>query len=81
MRRSHAENELLIKLGKRIREVRVIKKISQMTLAALSNSEKSNISRLEAGNSNPTFLTLFKIAHILKVSVIELLPSTITGKH
>ncbi|MDB5284923.1 MAG: transcriptional regulator [Bacteroidota bacterium] len=80
MDKSSAEKDLLVKLGERIREVRIIKKFSQMQLAALSNSEKSNISRLESGKLNPTIITLKRIADILRVSVFELLPSSITGR-
>lgn len=34
--------------------------------------EKSNLSRLESGGSNPTYFTLYKIAYYLNVSVCEL---------
>ena len=74
MSRLHVEREALKALGQKIKEVRVFKKFSQMKLAALSDSEKSNISRLESGNVNPTFLTLKRIADILKVAVVDLIP-------
>ena len=74
MSRLHVEREALKALGKKIKEVRLFKKFSQMKLAALSDSEKSNISRLESGNANPTFLTLRRIAGILKVAVVDLIP-------
>jgi len=46
--------------------------IPQQDLAATCNIEKSNFSRLEAGGTNPTFYTLYKIAESLKVSLPEL---------
>ena len=60
-------------IGKRIRQLREEKKISQVELAALCNFEKSNMSRLEAGNTNPTAFTLYTISQKLNVEVKELL--------
>lgn len=65
-------DEFLASLGKRIKKIRVKKKINQQTLAALCNFEKSNMSRLEKGNTNPTILTLLKISKALGVSVSNL---------
>lgn len=61
-----------IAIGKRIRQLREEKNISQVELAALCNFEKSNMSRLEAGNTNPTAFTLYKIAQNLNVSLSEM---------
>lgn len=44
----------------------------QQDLAAKCNIEKSNLSRLEAGGTNPTIYTLFKIAECLDISISEL---------
>ena len=76
MGRSKEEQEILINLGKKVRETRILKNFTQMKLAALCNSETSNISRLERGNTNPTFLILKRIADILQVHVIDLIPVT-----
>lgn len=59
-------------IGKRIKELRESKKISQQDIAGLCNIEKSNFSRLEAGGTNPTLYTLSKIAEHLNVSLSEL---------
>lgn len=64
---------LLKKIGLRIKEVRTLKGLSQQELAALIEYEKSNMSRIESGNINPTILTLNKIAKALDVSLSELL--------
>lgn len=62
---------LQIEVGKRIREIRIEKKLSQQDLAAKCNFEKSNMSRLEAGRSNATLSTLEIVAKSLGVNVIE----------
>lgn len=62
-----------IAIGKRIRQLREEKKISQAELAALCNFEKSNMSRLESGNTNPTAFTLYTISRKLSIDVKELL--------
>lgn len=67
------KKEFQIAIGKRIKQLRENKKISQVELAALCNFEKSNMSRLEAGNTNPTAYTLYVIAQKLEVEVFELL--------
>jgi transcriptional regulator with XRE-family HTH domain len=66
------ENSLQIKVGKRIREIRESKGISQQELAAKCNFEKSNMSRLESGRVNSTLATIEKIALALEVNIIEL---------
>ena len=63
---------LQIKVGKRIREIRIEKNISQQDLAAKCNFEKSNMSRLESGRYNATLSTLEIVAKSLGVKVIEL---------
>lgn len=60
------------KVGKRIQEIRVEKNISQQDLASKCNFEKSNMSRLEKGNSNATLSTLEKVCEALQIDFIEL---------
>lgn len=62
-----------IAIGKRIKQLREEKNISQVELAALCNFEKSNMSRLEAGNTNPTAYTLYIISQKLGIDVSEFL--------
>tara|TARA_R110002050_G_scaffold167468_1_gene298257 strand:+ start:22257 stop:22475 length:219 start_codon:yes stop_codon:yes gene_type:complete len=64
--------QLQEKIGERIRQLRESKGISQQNLAAICNFEKSNLSRIEAGRTNPTIFTLFKISQALEVSIAEL---------
>ena len=63
---------LQIAIGKRVKMLREERNIPQQVLAAKCNVEKSNLSRLEAGNTNPTIYTLYKIAEHIGVSVSEL---------
>jgi transcriptional regulator with XRE-family HTH domain len=65
--------EQLKKLGARIKSVRMEMGLSQQELAALIEYEKSHMSRLESGGTNPTYLTLMKIATGLKISMSDLL--------
>ncbi|MBN2828167.1 MAG: helix-turn-helix transcriptional regulator [Tissierellales bacterium] len=64
--------QLQKKIGERIRDLRESKGISQQNLAAICNFEKANLSRLEAGRTNPTVSTLYKISQALEVSLSEL---------
>ncbi len=64
--------QLQEKIGERIRQLRESKGVSQQNLAAICNFEKSNLSRIEAGRTNPTIFTLFKISQALEVSIAEL---------
>jgi putative transcriptional regulator len=74
MNRSEEDRKSLKELGAHIRQLRLLKKMSQTKLALLLNSEKTNVSRLENGNTNPTFLTLKKVADVLKVHIVDLIP-------
>lgn len=59
-------------IGLRIKQIRESKNIRQTDLAYSCDFEKSNMARLEAGNTNPTLYTLKKIADNLKVELVEL---------
>ncbi|MDO4763586.1 MAG: helix-turn-helix transcriptional regulator [Flavobacteriaceae bacterium] len=61
------------KIGKRIKTLREQKNISQVDLAYACNFEKSNMSRIEAGNTCPNIYTLYKIAQYLEVDLADLL--------
>ncbi|MCT3899748.1 helix-turn-helix domain-containing protein [Elizabethkingia miricola] len=68
------KSEILIQVGKRIKELRIQKGISQVDLVArmYGNIDPTNISRIEAGRTNPTLLTLQRIANALEVNISEL---------
>jgi len=64
--------DLMIKLGERIKELRVKKNMTQNDLAIECEFEKASMSRLEAGRTNPTIRTLHKISTALDVQIVEL---------
>lgn len=66
-------NKYVATLGERIRKIRVSKKISQAELAARCNFEAPNLRRIEAGKTNPTIKTLFKISEALEIDFLDLL--------
>ena len=59
-------------VGNRIRLLRESKGISQQILAAMCNFEKGNMSRIEAGRTNPTIYTLYKISQALEIKITEI---------
>ena len=67
-----SSNDLLVNLGMRIKAVRITKKMTQNELAAKCKLEKTGISRIEAGLTNPTVKTLHKISKTLEVHIAEL---------
>jgi transcriptional regulator with XRE-family HTH domain len=64
--------QLQQKIGNRIRDLRESKGISQQNLAAICNFEKANLSRIEAGRTNPTISTLYKISQALDIALTEI---------
>lgn len=66
------EEALRYIVGKRIKQIRNEKNISQQDLAAKCNFEKSNLSRLEAGRTDAKLSTLEKVAKGLDVTLKEL---------
>ena len=69
------KSEILKKVGKRIKELRESKGLSQVDLVGRmeGNIDATNISRIEAGRTNPTVYTLFRIAEAMEVSPKDLL--------
>ena len=63
---------LQVKIGRRIKELRESKNISQVDLAYACDFEKSNMSRIEAGKTCPNIYTLYKIAQHLEINLSEL---------
>jgi len=71
--REKADDIFLQALGNRIASIRKEKHITQVELSYRCDIEKSNMRRIEAGNTNPTALMLRKIAVGLDMSLSELL--------
>lgn len=70
-----AKLDYLQKIGVRIKTLRKKRGMTQQELAFLCNFEKSNMSRIEKGKTNPTILTLQKISKALKVPIEDLIKS------
>ncbi|PWI29760.1 XRE family transcriptional regulator [Flavobacteriaceae bacterium LYZ1037] len=66
------KEQLQLAIGKRVKSLREEKGIPQQDLAAKCNIEKSNLSRLEAGGTNPTLYTLKRIADNLGISLVDI---------
>lgn len=65
-------SELKKLLGKRIREIRIARKLTQEDLSELTDIGASSISKIESGHFHPTDENLEKIAKALKVEPYKL---------
>jgi transcriptional regulator with XRE-family HTH domain len=65
--------KFLVLLGEKIRALRLSKEMTQNELAIQCNFEKASMSRIEAGKTNITILTLRKISRALDIEMIEFL--------
>lgn len=72
-KRDKKEEEFLKKLGARIKSIRKEKGVKQIDLGYALDLDKSNMNRIEAGNTNPSVLLLQKISIELELSLSELL--------
>ena len=72
MRKKHPA---LVKLGKRIRELRKSKVFSQESFAYEVGLDRTYMGSVERGERNIAALNLMKIAKTLKVEVGDLFPS------
>jgi transcriptional regulator with XRE-family HTH domain len=68
----HTDEALLLALGERIRSLRNARGMSLQDLAYKVGMEKSNLSVIENGRSNPQLLTYAKLAAALGVTLSEL---------
>ncbi len=60
-------------LGLNIKMARLRKNISQEELAELINTSRTTISMIETARQNPTILKIIDIAHVLDISLDDLL--------
>ena len=67
--------EILKSIGKKIRKVRLEKGLTQLDLVGRMHGDidVTNISRIEAGRTNPTIFTLYRLADALEVPILDLL--------
>lgn len=66
-------NPELIAIGKRVKELRISKGLTQFDLAAKIGKNASSIGRLETGRINPSYLYLLELCEGLEISISELL--------
>ena len=65
-------NRLQNRIGKRIRDIRISKGVSQSQLALMTSMTKSYMSDIEAGKKNLTLRTLQKIATSLGITLEDI---------
>lgn len=63
----------VIDFGKRLREVRIKKQLSQGDVAKILRVHRTYISGLERGKRNPSLLTIQKVAKALGVATKDLI--------
>ena len=66
-------NDVQIKFGKRLREIRLKKEISQEALAAEAGLHRTYVSSVERGERNITLITIYRLAAALSINPRELL--------
>lgn len=69
----HDREKVLNIIGKRLREMRTKKGISQENLALSADLHPTYIGRLERGEKCPTIDTIYKLAKALEVPIIDML--------
>jgi transcriptional regulator with XRE-family HTH domain len=74
------KKDFQIALGQRIRQLREDRNISQTELGILCNIERTNMSRIETGNTNPSSYLLYVISEKLEVKASELLNFNLTSE-
>lgn len=63
---------ILVKFGKKVREVRVKRGLSQEALADIASVHRTYIGMIERAEKNITLLNIQKLAKALKVDIREL---------
>ena len=66
-------NNITLSFGKRIRNLRIAKSISQEKLAELSGLHATYIGQIERGEKSPTIESIYKISVGLNISISKLL--------
>jgi transcriptional regulator with XRE-family HTH domain len=66
------ENEVIIKFGNKVRQLRLSKNLSQEVLAEKSGLHRNYIGMVERGERNPSLINIEKLANSLEISLTDL---------
>lgn len=66
-----SDKDVLIKIGARIKDLRIAKGVTQNNLAIMCDWDYQYLSRLESGNANMTIRTIIRICNALDVSLAD----------
>ena len=66
------EKDIYILIGKRIKDIRENKGMTQQQVSDICDFEKSTLSRIEAGRTNITIKNLYKLSVALGVRIMDL---------
>lgn len=70
-----------LRIGRRIKEIRLLQGLTQETLAGLLGRDQKDVSSLEQGTVNTTIESLAGVAAVLSVDVADLVqPTSPSGK-
>jgi len=69
----HSGSEVLVNIGKAVRNVRKIRAMSQEQLALIAEIDRSYLGGVERGEHNLTVITLYRIADALDIAPAALL--------
>lgn len=69
----NSKNEILIKFGNRVKQIRKDNKLSQEELAYKANLHRTYIGMIERAEKNITLININKIANALNVSINKLM--------
>mgnify|MGYP000560198744 CR=1 FL=1 len=65
--------DIVIIFGKRIKELRIERKLSQMDVGAALNIDRENIRKYEKGIQEPKLSIVLKFAELFEITVDEML--------
>ena len=68
-----AERQLLLRLGETIQKKRLSMGLSQEQVCSIMNMNRTYLSDVERGVSNPSFLVLWRIAFALKLELWQII--------
>jgi transcriptional regulator with XRE-family HTH domain len=66
-------NDIKVKFGQRVKELRLTNSYSQEKLAELADLDRTYIPGIESGKRNASLVVIGKIAKAFKISLSELL--------